>query len=281
MQEKTKLSKKAMFAWVLAIVLVLMSATIYFRQNPISIEIKKTDSVSQQNSEKKETKEIAKSVDNQPQEQPVAPQPEKSSSEQARTHDKNDQSAYIYTAKPGDSYTAMVRNALGQYEAIHQISEDTYDTLAAEVALINKAGSPFLEIGQNVSIPESDIKSTIDQTRYIATSTQAPATATPKTKDSTTDTAYTHTAQAGDSYATVAREAIEKYSEQQKLSLTPAQRIAAESVLLDEAGHPSIEIDQAVAIDSEVLRQVVKDASGITESEQAAWLPFAYAANLQ
>lgn len=36
---------------------------------------------------------------------------EKSSSEQTLPHDKNDQSASIYTAKPGDSYAAMVRNA--------------------------------------------------------------------------------------------------------------------------------------------------------------------------
>ena len=83
---------------------------------------------------------------------------------------------------------------------------------------------------------------------------------------------YTYVVQDGDSYATIVRRAI---SEHGGSGLNPAQKIAAETKLAEQAGWPEVDTGQTIKIDSAVLSQAIGLVRSMTVGEQQSWQAYA------
>lgn len=83
--------------------------------------------------------------------------------------------------------------------------------------------------------------------------------------------AYKFTANAGDSYTVLARQAIMKYSKDNKQNLSKAQIIAAETFLTQEAGSPQINEGQTVSVKKSAVSSVATKAKALSPSVLAAW----------
>lgn len=72
---------------------------------------------------------------------------------------------YTYIAVFGDSYTGLVRDALAQYIAQHNLTLTHEEIQRVENMLINNAGAPMLDVGQEVIVRSNAIVEAIDSVR--------------------------------------------------------------------------------------------------------------------
>jgi len=188
------------------------------------------------------------------------------------------QDSYAYTAKSGDSYTALARDAIAQYAKAKKIEVTAAQQLQAEVELANVASAPLLDIGQTVSITKDAVARALQAAGTVAAMsvTEQKQTTTP-TADTNNGTAkdFSVQAKAGDSYMLLARGAVAKYTKDSKLALTGAQRIAAETTLGVAAGLPAVEVGQNVTFTKTALQQAVDAAKSLSIEQQAVWAPYA------
>lgn len=99
---------------------------------------------------------------------------------------------------------------------------------------------------------------------------QAPtASAAEEKKD--TQNPYSYTAKAGDNYSVLARKAVQTYGIREKVNLSQAQIIAAETALASAAGFPELNEGQAVSFDSAKVKKAMEDAKKITGDALVAW----------
>lgn len=206
---------------------------------------------------------------------------------------KKPSDTFTYTASAGSSYTLFAREAVSSVVANQQLQASTTQTLQAEVELTNNAGSPLLDIGQAVAISRADVIAALQHTGVKAATQNAstdsaaqshesdkskentPAKNTQQTQTTTTSADYNATASPGDSYTFHARTAIAKYLQENKRTLSPEQRVAAESYVTVAAGSPSLEIGQTVTITTKTIADAVSRASSLSTDEQAAWAQWA------
>lgn len=206
---------------------------------------------------------------------------------------KKSSDAFTYTASAGSSYTLFAREAVSSVVANQQLQASTTQTLQAEVELTNNAGSPLLDIGQAVTISRADVIAALQHTGVKAATQNAstgsaaesresdkskenaPAKNTQQTQTTTTSADYNATASPGDSYTFHARTAIAKYLQENKRTLSPEQRVAAESYVTVAAGSPSLELGQTVTITTKTIADAVSRASSLSTDEQAAWAQWA------
>ena len=276
---KIRFSQKQ-FALLCAVVLVVVSVVSMVRQsgwmsdaqrelgeNTTKTEPQKTDTADK--AETVEQKDTAKKDDSNT--QPVA--------KEEQTEVKvAPQDSYAYTAKSGDSYTALARDAIAQYAKAKDIEVTAAQQLQAEVELVNAAGAPLLEIGQSASITKDAVARALQVAGAVAatSATEQKQTTTP-TADTNNGTAkdYSVQAKAGDSYMLLARSAVTKHMKDNKLALTGAQRIAAETTLGVAAGLPELEVGENVTITKTALQQAVDAAKGLSIEQQAVWASYA------
>lgn len=276
---KIRFSQKQ-FALLCAVVLVVVSVVAMVRQsgwmsdaqrqlggNTTKTEPQKTDTADK--ADKVEQKDTVKKDDSNTQPAAKEEQPE------AKV---TPQDSYAYTAKSGDSYTALARDAIAQYAKAKTIEVTAGQLLQAEVELVNAAGAPLLDIGQSVSITKDAVAQALQVAGAVAVTgaTEQKQTTTP-TADTNNGTAkdYTVQAKAGDCYIKIARNAITKHMKDNKLALTGAQRIAAETTLGVAAGLPELEVGENVTITKTALQQAVDAAKGLSIEQQALWAPYA------
>lgn len=77
-------------------------------------------------------------------------------------------------------------------------------------------------------------------------------------KQNTDAEKFVYTAEPGDSYIALARDAVEKYVTESKLSITDAQKLQVESDLAVSAGSPLLDIGQVITIEKSVVAATVK-----------------------
>ena len=276
---KIRFSQKQ-FALLCAVVLVVVSVVAMVRQsgwmsdaqrqldgNTTKTEPQKTDTADK--AETVEQKDTAKKDDSNT--QPAA----KEEQTEAKVAP---QDSYAYTAKGGDSYTALARDAIAQYAKAKEIEVTAAQQLQAEVELVNAASAPLLDIGQTVSITKDAVAQALQTAGAVAaTSTTEQKQTTTPTGDANNGTAkdYSVQAKAGDSYMLLARGAVTKYMKDNKLALTGAQRIAAETTLGVAAGLPEVEVGENVTFTKTALQQAVDAAKGLSIEQQAVWAPYA------
>lgn len=100
-----------------------------------------------------------------------------------------------------------------------------------------------------------------DNTQQVAQEKAEPVKteATESTKP-TAAAAYSYTANPGDSYTAMARDAVKKYIEANKLKATPEQLLNAEVSLANEAGSPMLEVGQPVNIARDTVASAMQNA---------------------
>lgn len=111
-----------------------------------------------------------------------------------------------------------------------------------------------------------------------STSTSEAAEANGMTSGETSSTAdigdYNYTAGPGDSYSVLARKAVQTYGLSEKISLSQAQLIAAETYLT-QAGHDSLlNLGQSVIIIRSDVANAVARAKALTLEGQQQWQQF-------
>lgn len=188
---------------------------------------------------------------------------------------------YSYTAAPGDSYTVLARDAVRQYSTANKLSLSDGQVVQAAAILAANAGSPFLEIGQAVTIERDDIVATLgieDTASGEPTKVVEPTTTADKAKDSANT--YNYTAAAGDSYSLLARQAIDDYATNTTTGLTNAQRVAAESTIVSDAGFPELRVGQAVSFYGDDVKAAVEASKQLSAAQLALWQPYADLASL-
>ena len=254
-------------AIVCAIVLITLSVTAAFRQYHNSQPV--PEPKSQATSESIDTPSIDGSdhvADKEPA-QPLSQTPAK-------------QDVYTYTAHIGSNYTEFAREAVAAYANTQNVTVSSDQLVAVEVALANNAGQPLLEIGQQVQIASADVSQQLQAAGVVATPSSvdkaAPApSSTEKTADNKRTTSCTYTATTGSSYTHFARQCIATYGKNQSITLSNAQRVAAETYLSQQANAPQLTINQQLTIEIQAVAESVKRAQSLNAIEQAAWQPYA------
>ena len=273
---KIRFSQKQ-FALLCAVVLVVVSVVAMVRQSGWMSDVQrqhggnttKTEPQKTDTADKVDQKDTVKKDDSNA--QPVTKE------EQPETK-VTPQDSYVYTAKNGDSHTALARDAIAQYAKAKKIDTTAEQLLRAEVELANAAGAPLLEIGQSVSITKDAVAQALQTAGAVAatSATEQKQTTTPSA-DTNNGTAkdYSVQAKAGDCYMLLARSAITKHIKDNKLALTGAQRIAAETTLGVAAGLPAVEVGENVTFTKTALQQAVDAAKSLSIEQQAVWAPYA------
>ncbi|MCW1908372.1 MAG: hypothetical protein KIH63_003455 [Candidatus Saccharibacteria bacterium] len=131
--------------------------------------------------------------------------------------------------------------------------------LAAAFALVFVGASASLG---SVAVAHGDEEATAEQ------QAAEPATVNSVKSD---EAHYDYRAQAGDSYTKMARKAVQTYGIVNKIDLSGAKIVYAETHLTKEAGSPSLSVGQDVAIAEASVKAWVEKAMAITAEEEAAW----------
>ena len=193
-----------------------------------------------------------------------------------------DAEKFVYTAEPGDSYTALARDAVEKYVTESKLSITDAQKLQVESDLAVSAGSPLLDIGQVITIEKSVVAATVKAVVPPEAKADQVKPVTPKDSKETNTTAadYNFTAVAGDSYSKLARTAIADYASKANLDLSPSQRIAAETAIIASAGFPRLDINQVVTYTSATIKDAVDASMQLTDAQLLNWQPYALLAGL-
>jgi len=114
------------------------------------------------------------------------------------------------------------------------------------------------------------------------TATAAEATPAPKTSSSATNSpekTYNYVAQPDDTYSQMARKAIQTYGLNNKVNLSKAEIIAAETNITIQAGSPILALGQKVAIKESVVKDWVAKAQKLTPTQESAWNVYTFGVN--
>jgi tRNA splicing endonuclease len=91
------------------------------------------------------------------------------------------------------------------------------------------------------------------------------------TKTETKKDPYAYTAKSGDSYTVLARKAVQTYGIREKVKLSQAQIVAAETFLTSDAGFPELNEGDAVSFKPETVAAAMKKSQTQTEAQLAQW----------
>jgi hypothetical protein len=86
---------------------------------------------------------------------------------------ENEGVVYRYQAQPGDSYTLMARKAVQTYGLKHEVNLSLAQIIYAETNMAVEAGSPQLEIGQQVEVAESVIEQWVERAQELSDEVEA------------------------------------------------------------------------------------------------------------
>ncbi len=81
--------------------------------------------------------------------------------------------AYNYVAQPKDSYTLMARKAIQTYGLTNKVKLSQAKIIYAETLLTQEAGSPYLNLGQKVSIKQDSVKNLVDKAQKLSKDQEA------------------------------------------------------------------------------------------------------------
>lgn len=188
---------------------------------------------------------------------------------------------FEFTAQAGASYTSLARNAVRQYASLDNLNLTDAQVEKAAAELAYDAGLPYLEIGQVVVISSPDVSAILGIKTKITTPTGSTKTPPVEDKKSVPVTkSYTFVAAKGDAYCLFARSAISDYAQRSNLELSGAQRIAAETFIISDAGFPRLAISQQVTFDQTTIKNAADKALSLTPTQLANWQPYANLAGL-
>lgn len=74
---------------------------------------------------------------------------------------------YDFTAQSGDSYTLFARHAIQGYAKAQGLKLKAAQIIAAETTLAQDAGSPFLDVGQKVSLKTTAVHAAVAKAQAL------------------------------------------------------------------------------------------------------------------
>ncbi|MGH7158057.1 MAG: hypothetical protein ACREGD_03215 [Candidatus Saccharimonadales bacterium] len=107
------------------------------------------------------------------QDQQSAEQADESETEGASTEEEHQAAVYNYVTQRGDSYTEMARKAVQAYAQQQEAAVSEAGIIFAETNLTKLAGSPRLEIGQQVAFAEEALKEWVEKAQNLSVAQQA------------------------------------------------------------------------------------------------------------
>jgi hypothetical protein len=75
---------------------------------------------------------------------------------------------YAYTTVDSDSYTVLARRSVQAYGTANNVPLSPAQIIAAESFLTEQAGQPLLEVGQQISLKNTDVKAAIERARSLS-----------------------------------------------------------------------------------------------------------------
>lgn len=90
---------------------------------------------------------------------------------------------------------------------------------------------------------------------------------------------FSYTSQPGDSYSLMARKSIQNFLAENKMTLTNAQILFAETNLTQLAKSPYLEVGQKVRVAKSTLKEWTEKAKNLTKEQEARWNVYAQYAN--
>ncbi len=103
-----------------------------------------------------------------------------------------------------------------------------------------------------------------------STTTQSNSSA-PATPASQSQAQYTFVATSGDSLTLFARRAVDQYAKEQKVNITPAARVYAETNIVQELGSRFLNLGENVSIPRALVEKYVKSSQTLSADTVAAW----------
>lgn len=100
-------------------------------------------------------------------------QQQEQSVEQTEEQQQEESATYNYVAQAGDSYTLMARKAVQTYGINSEVSLNEAQIIFAETNLTQLAGSPLLNLGQEVQISESVVQEWVESAQNLSEEEQA------------------------------------------------------------------------------------------------------------
>ncbi len=100
---------------------------------------------------------------------------------------------------------------------------------------------------------------------------RAEGSTTSNSSSTTKEKTYTYVAQPNDTYSQMARKAIQTYGINNKVKLSQAEIIAAETSLTIAGGSPELVIGQTVVIKESAVKDAVTNAQKLTPAQESAW----------
>ena len=112
---------------------------------------------------------------------------------------------------------------------------------------------------------------------------RAEETKTQKTQaaasSATKEASYRYVAQSSDSYSKMARKAIQTYGIKNKVTLSKARIIAAETWLTQDAKSPYLNQGESVVIKESAVKRVVDRAAKLSAAKEALWNAYTVGVN--
>ena len=118
---------------------------------------------------------------------------------------------------------------------------------------------------------KSDDTNKAEADKKTAQKAEADKKAKTDTTKSTTAAVYNYVAQPGDSYSVLARKAVQTYGINEKIKLSFAQIIAAETQLTNDAGSIELNEGQTVALSQSAVKAAVDAVQKLSAEALAAW----------
>lgn len=92
---------------------------------------------------------------------------------------------------------------------------------------------------------------------------------------------YQYTASSGDNLSYVVRDAINQYCNANDVKLNAAQRMYAETNIVNDMGAYWLDVDQTVNVSKQKVKDYADSAQNLDASTQSAWQPYADTTNIQ
>lgn len=152
-----------------------------------------------------------------------------------------------------------------------------------EKEVIEEAGEAVVDSGdQEASSDDEDVVEAVVEPQ-VDTETDAddgvadaePETEVPVSPEASSLKTYSYVARSGDSFVAMARSSIGLYMKSQGLSLSPAERVAGETLLMVQFGSPMLEAGQKVVLTFDEVKAVVDQVQAMGDDELVGWDVFA------
>jgi len=139
---------------VIATVIVMLAiiGVIWLNQHNDSSSKKETDKQTAQQQAKKDKQAADK----------------KAAAEKQKQQQDEKSRDYTYTAAAGDSYTVFARHSVQAYAKTNGVELSKAQIIAAETTMTQKAGAPYLEVGDKLMIRHADLKASVDVAKALS-----------------------------------------------------------------------------------------------------------------